>query len=632
MQLPDSWLNPPREFSVMPFWFWNDDLDEHDILRQIADFEAHGVYGFVIHPRVGLPRSLAWMSDRLLHFYHVAIAEARRRGMYVLLYDEGMYPSGSSSGQVVASNPDFQTRCLAKIDLADGREPALDGDEHLVAVLRRPNGQLMAVVDRKANSFIRGLHYVGEGPQEDEPPAADLLNPAAVARFIELVYDRFAEHFSAYFGNTIMAIFTDEPNLLGRCRERGIVPGTTGILEHVNRILGYDFTPHLAALWYDDEPNADRFRDDYRRAVNARLEETYYAQLYAWCEQHNLPLTGHPARADEIGILRYFHIPGQDLVWRWVLPDHPSALEGAESTQGKCSSSAMIHNGRRRNSNECCGAYGHELTWDEMTWLAHWCFVRGVNLLYPHAFYYSVRGPRRDERPPDVGPHSAWWDRYRQYADACRRLSYLNTNCTHICDTAILCKSHHLPWKAAKVCFEHQRDFNYLEERYLSPASQDRRDVTSRQATTRRANPAFPKVDDEGIHFAGMHYRAVIVEDEPHPQVQPALETLEQAGRVIHYRNSMDDDLITRVAAIVPPDIGVSPPAPGLRVRHIVKDGIHCYMLFNERKEALEARLSLSVHGPMALFDVWTGQVTDIEPDPLLRLEGHAFLALLVRG
>ncbi|MEI8247210.1 MAG: hypothetical protein WCI51_15365, partial [Lentisphaerota bacterium] len=58
-----------REFSIMPFWFWNDVLDEREIIRQIEDFEQHGVYGFVIHPRMGLPRSLGWMSPALLDFY-----------------------------------------------------------------------------------------------------------------------------------------------------------------------------------------------------------------------------------------------------------------------------------------------------------------------------------------------------------------------------------------------------------------------------------------------------------------------------------------------------------------------------------------------------------------------------------
>ena len=58
-----------------------------------------------------------------------------------------------------------------------------------------------------------------------------------------------------------------------------------------------------------------------------------------------MALTGHPAQGCDIGPLRFFHIPGQDLVWRWVLPDHPSALEGREATQAKCSASAMLHAG-----------------------------------------------------------------------------------------------------------------------------------------------------------------------------------------------------------------------------------------------------------------------------------------------
>ncbi len=65
-QLPPEWNDPPAEFSLAPFWFWNDTLDEGELVRQIAEFQAHGVDAFVIHPRVGLPRSLGWMSDALL--------------------------------------------------------------------------------------------------------------------------------------------------------------------------------------------------------------------------------------------------------------------------------------------------------------------------------------------------------------------------------------------------------------------------------------------------------------------------------------------------------------------------------------------------------------------------------------
>lgn len=605
MSFWDELRDPPSEFSVIPFWFWNDDLDEDEIRRQIGDFQDHGVHGFVIHPRVGLPRSLGWMSDELLRFYDIAIAEAERRGMHVILYDEGMYPSGSSAGQVVAENPRFQTRCLDKIDLAAGEDlPSMPPDHTLVAVVERRNGARMAVIDRPLDAFIRGIHYIGDGPAEDEPPAADLLNPAAVAAFIRLVYDGFAARFSHHFGKTITAIFTDEPSPVGRPRERGIWPGTSDILPHINRILGYDFTPHLPALWYDDEIDATRHRRNYERAIALRMEETWYRQLFDWCEAHGLPLTGHPARGDDLGAERYFHIPGQDLVWRWVLPDEPSALEGAESTQGKCSSSAMIHLGRRRNTNECCGAYGHELTWAEMNWLADWCFVRGVNQIIPHAFYYSVRGIRRDERPPDVGPNSPWWDRFPKYADRCRRLSWLNTDATHVCQIAILGAADFLPWEPAKVCFQHQRDFNYLEERHLWEDA---------------------IVDMDGVDLIGIHYAAVIVAHDPDPRAIPALDRLSAAGRLIRYPA---DDLIERIDALTWPDVIVDPPSPALRVRHLIKDGHHIYLLFNEERRPLTVCVTLSADGRPLRFDAATGETEPVDLENL-SLEGYE-LAVIV--
>jgi len=612
VNLPRNLIDPPREFSVMPFWFWNDDLDEDEIVRQIRDFEGRGVYGFIIHPRVGLPRTLGWMSDRLLDFYAVAIEEAQRRGMYVGLYDEGMYPSGSSSGQVVAENPSFACRCLAATEAPGDGGPELNEGENLVAVVQRQNGARVAVIDRPANSFIRGIHYLGEGPAEDEPPAADLLNPGAVATFLRLVYQKFADRFSDYFGTTIFSIFTDEPGLLGKCRERGVVPGTTGILEHVNRILGYDFTPHLPALWHDDEPDAEGFRQDYHQAVRLRLEETYYRQLYEWCDRNGLPLTGHPSKPDDIGMLRHFHIPGQDTVWRWVLPDDPTALEGPESTQAKCSSSAMIHGQRRRNSNECCGAYGHGLTWEEMVWLANWCFVRGVNLLYPHAFYYSVRGPRRDERPPDVGPNSAWWDRYGEYADACRRLSWINTDGEQICSLAILGTFDHLPWRSAKLCYQSQRDFNYLEERDLID-----------RAT----------IDEEGLHVAGMTYRALIIEHDPGPAVLAALEPLERSGRVIGWTDEAPAGSFTeQVDAVVPPDLLVNPPTPSLRIRHVRKEGLDYYLLFNEEEHPMTASVQLSVAGEAYLFDPVTCRIAEWSGGQPICLSGHELRLIVVDG
>ena len=81
VKLPAAWHDPPREFSLCPFWFWNDELSEAEIKRQLADFQSHGVHAFVIHPRAGLPRSIGWLGERMIHFMRFAIERAKARGM-----------------------------------------------------------------------------------------------------------------------------------------------------------------------------------------------------------------------------------------------------------------------------------------------------------------------------------------------------------------------------------------------------------------------------------------------------------------------------------------------------------------------------------------------------------------------
>ena len=636
-RLPAAWLDPPREFSQAPFWFWNDDLFEEELTRQMDDFQAHGVHAFVIHPRAGLPESIGWMSERMMAFMRFTIEEAANREMWVILYDEGMYPSGSSSGQVVAENPAYRTRGLVSVDLdeveagsvvrgvrigSDG-EPELASGQTLVAIVRRRrNGHRIAVVDRAArdgHSFIRGLHFREQDPPrranrkevpENHPPAADILNPEAVRCFIRLVYQRYYDEFGRHFGKTVPAIFTDEPSLLAKGAERGMVPGTTGILRHVNAFLGYDFTEHLPVLWHKDEPRADLHRRNYNRAVQARLEETFYRPISAWCDDHGIALTGHPMGPDDIGHLRHFHMPGQDIVWRYIEPGKPSALEGEQSTQGKCASSAMIHLGRRRNLNEYCGAFGHNFTFKEMQWLANWLLIRGCNLLSPHAFYYSVRGPRVDERPPDVGPNSPWWSKFKPFAEATSRLCWLNTDSKHVCGLAILGVNDYLPWRSAKVCFQHQRDFNYLEARHLWEDAQ---------------------VDDRGVQIAGMRYRAVIVEEEAPKQAGAAIEILTKAGRIIRWNQGMSAaELVRAIDSLVQPDVRVSPEAPDLRVRHVRKGEKDYYLLFNEGERDLEVSLKLSALGPRTLLNPETGAHTILPSNRPVKLARHALRVLLV--
>ncbi|MDQ0724643.1 hypothetical protein QF049_005904 [Paenibacillus sp. W4I10] len=58
----DAFSNPEAQYRVHPFWFWNGDMEEEQIKRQVAEMAAQGVGGFFICPRQGLQISLSLRS------------------------------------------------------------------------------------------------------------------------------------------------------------------------------------------------------------------------------------------------------------------------------------------------------------------------------------------------------------------------------------------------------------------------------------------------------------------------------------------------------------------------------------------------------------------------------------------
>ena len=529
--LKHQFLNPSAEFSPIPFWFWNDELTKEEIIRQIHDFHSKEVDGFVLHPRMGLPRTISYLSHAYMELVEAAVAEAEKLGMRVILYDEGMYPSGSACGMVVKQNPEFSSRGLqlreipcpaeggsvqipmslkpgetlvsvqAVRKLSDGEIEAsstilleAEGDSVQIPLLKEGNWSLLLFIDTYSKGTIRGVHPGQDDGEPDAPAAADLLNPDAVQAFLSLTHERYYAKLSRYFGKTVFAMFTDEPDLLGRGHAKGLKPWTRGLLEEFLAAGGQE--QDLALLWFEDGQAAARIRERFAAVVRKRLVGTYYQPLADWCEAHGIGLTGHPAGSDDIGLLEPFHIPGQDVVWRYIAPEDGKGLTGAHSTMGKCSSDSARHRGKQRNLNEAFGVCGIEggwtLTADNMKWYLDWLFVRGVNLISPHAFYYSIRGERRDERPPDVGPNNIWWQDYAVISRYIKRMSWLMTDSKNSAKVAVLAGGDYLPWRIVKPLYERQIEFNYLEESLLQDVCQ---------------------VKDGMIEIAGYRYQAVLIEE-----------------------------------------------------------------------------------------------------------------------
>jgi len=597
----DTFLDPPHEYTLVPFWLLNDELDESELRRQIDEFQAHGVYAFIPHPRIGLPESISFVSSQYFHFLRICVEHAAQRGMFVFLYDEGMYPSGSCSGQVVAENPIYAARCIQR------RKPGnTEADEEIIF-----EDSSWAYVHCRSNGTIRGLHWGTDDGEPNAPPAADLLNPEAMACFRRLVLDRHYDELGKFFGDTIRGFFTDEPSMLGRNARKDALPWTWGFETVLEKHTGADFRPHLPALFDASHPDHLDVVRTYNGVPRKRLIETYYAPYSAWCESHQIALTGHPAGPCDIEVLRYFHIPGQDVVWRYVEPFKPNALEGEQSTMAKCSASAQRLFRRKRNLNECFGAYGWEFSYDEMKWITNWLLVRGVNLLVPHAFYYSIRGERRKERPPDVGPNSPWWKDYKRYADFCRRMCWLLSEGEHICDIAVLGDDDRLPWDAARILFETQHDFTYINR------------------TTLLENA---EITPKGVAIGNSFFSLLIVDGETfwNEELGRKLSVLVDSGRVVAYGKKDFNPPLSKtahnagtleklVAELTCPDVRLHPKNPGLRYIHIRHELRDFYIFANEAAESIAGELCVAAEtDDREWWDPETGKVVSKSVDKLI--------------
>ena len=571
MQLINGLNGNLEEYTPIPFWFINDELTKEKLRGQLEDFKSKGVDGVVLHPRIGIPRELRYLSEEYFDLIVHTVKSAAELNMKIVLYDEGMYPSGSANGEVVRSNAEF---AAVGITLADTPDAG-------VVIAGPKSGKY--IVEKPCGGTIRGIHFGQDDGEADAPAAADILNIAAVEKFIELTHERYYAHLKEYFGNTIIGFFTDEPNVLGR-NARGFFPWSKGLLADFEAAGGNP--DELWALFDKEQNDATVF---YREFIKQRLNNVYYKSLSDWCAAHGIALMGHPAASADIDEEKYFHIPGQDLVFRWVSPEK-GGTKGKDSVMGKCSSDAARHMGRRRNSNECFGVCVREgipwyFTGGDMKWFIDWLAVRGVNLFIPHAFYYSLAGRRKDERPPDVGPGNIWWEHYKLYSDYIKRVSYIMTDSKNAAKIAVLCESGNMPIEAVEPFYENQTEFNYLQKCMLDKC----------------------EIYGGKIHIAGYEYDYVIGEETLVPEVK-------------HIKSIEDVKISDR-------DLLTENPCTLLRATHLVKNGVSMYFLVNEGDEPIDEIISLPAENIIE-YDLWNGKTYAAELLPTDDTDGRISLQL----
>lgn len=602
--LTDIWRNPGASYSPMPFWFWNDTLDKDELVRQMDNFHRKGVDGFVIHPRMGMA-GVEYLSDEYFELVKFVCEEAKKRFMLVVLYDEGMYPSGSAHGKVAAEDARLAARRLYCQPMT---EEVPEGDELCYRLyLKIEDGKLLSTSLGPAdghepynfilgytNGTIRGLKEDEDDGQPNAPKAADLLNPSATDVFMRYTHEKYYEVLKDFFGQTVIGIFTDEPSLTGRgAKMDGGISWSYATMEYFFNEGGE--IEQLAPLFFETKDKKIKREAEYvyRNALRRNLADAFYAPMSNWCREHGIALMGHPAESDNCDVMKYFHVPGQDLVWRMVEPG--TELTAKDSVMAKLAADCARHQGVR-SSNECfgvCGEAGNpwNFTPDDMMWTLNFLFARGCSMIIPHAFYYSLRTPlQSNERPPDVGPNNIWWQDYRKISGYIKRMSWLGGAGTNNPHAAVLCSPEFVPSASVKSLYEQGYTFNYLTlEDFMERAH----------------------VHDGQIHIDRYLYDVLLIDG----RLRLDAEIVKKIGQFVTeggkmYRGSAFGEFMRKNVKKTSYFDGET--HGNLRFTHYTKSGCPVFLFVNEGMDEITGRFITDLSCAAADFDPFTGKTSPI--------------------
>lgn len=491
-----KFARPPKEYREVPFWSWNDELSPAELRRQIGLMEEGGWGGFFMHSRIGL--KTPYLGKRWMECVRACVDEARQRGMGAWLYDEDKWPSGYAGG-LAAVDPAHRAQAL--VCLVDNKPARLVDGLAMFVANRDEQGRLsdfappgdLTVFDGDRQSLVQFYLYtvpLGQG-QFKGYTYINTLNPAAVRAFLDATHEVYAREFQGEFGRAIPGIFTDEPAYLSmNIPEIGVMgPGEIQAVPWVQDLpqafrlrWGYDLIENLPGLFFDEGPYT-RTRYHFWRLVTERFVDAFTKQIYEWCEEHHLPLTGHYLLEDNLYVqtrwigaamphYEYEHIPGIDKLARNLYT----------VLTVKQLDSAVCQLGKPRALCESYGCAGQDTSFAGRKWIGDWLYVLGVNLNNPHLSLYSMRGERKRDYPANLFFQQAWWPENRLIADYFSRLSYALSQGQRVVDVLVLhpigsAWSRYRPDSTASVeqidagltgleqaLLTNQRDFHYGDE------------------------------------------------------------------------------------------------------------------------------------------------------------------------
>ncbi|WP_035776438.1 glycosyl hydrolase, partial [Butyrivibrio sp. VCB2001] len=439
----EIWKNPESvkglDEAQCPLWFWNDKLENEELVRQLRLMSEVGVKSCNPHARTNGGEGFigGYLDDEWFDHIKTVVDYKKESGEPMWLYDEIDWPAGTC-GRSLTRNEDFREHYLVfetheipagsvfkaqrmfalalyivdkesgdLIDLAPFEENYLFGPE------------LCFKSDRDAVCYIVRVQIRSYDNGGDEE--ISYINKEATEAFLKSTYELYAERYGDCFGNTITTVFNDETRMSHAFVWDKRIP------ELFKETYGYDIMECLYLLPLEGE-RAGRLRIDYYNLIAEMYGMNYFEVIRKWCNEHKLKLFAHLLGEESIyGHARY----SGDYLRQYRHMDVAGVDhlgKGIGSLNIKFASSAAHSYGKERTAVEVFAGCGWDMTYEEYIRMITWMFQMGMQTIINHGFFYSDRGERKNDWPPSQFFQWKGFDRMAEANRMTRRLHYALTD------------------------------------------------------------------------------------------------------------------------------------------------------------------------------------------------------------
>ena len=424
-ELHRGFADPPRGYGNVPFFWWSgDSLDIRRLAWELDQLEGSGTEGFSVSYIHSHPQADSVLNRRGYGFFgrvagdnpevfspawwnvwraFSALCAERGYGLGLDDYVIGWKGNGTYVDEVLADPRfrDYPGR-LERIRLGAGQTPPGP------VVWQQASGDSLDVIFTRPSPELC-------------PGYGDLL--------VEKYFDRFWQNSGPDGARALNYFFQDE-----LVYDLTLQSWCADMPEQFRQRKGYDIIPHLTDLFSSD-PSGAQVRLDYAEVVTDLAGERFWDPVFDWHAERGL-IYG----CDNLGrglqptrYLDYFRATS----W-YTAPGNDAPARGSSYLNTKVSSSVAHLYGRPRTWLEAF----HSIGWDAdarlLTRQLDHHLVAGGNLLCLHGLYYSTAGGWWEWAPPCFHFRLPWWPHMKLWLQRARRLCYVLSQGSHVCDVAVL--------------------------------------------------------------------------------------------------------------------------------------------------------------------------------------------------